>query len=31
MPYVFRTPTMPHWAEFLTLLATIYVSDRCTP
>ncbi|TSB31562.1 hypothetical protein [Streptomyces benahoarensis] len=28
MPHMFRTPAMPHWAEFATLLATIYVSDR---
>jgi hypothetical protein len=28
MKHIFRQPTMPHWAEFLTLLATIYASDR---
>ncbi len=28
MKHIFRKPTMPHWAEFLTLLATIYCSDR---
>ncbi|MFF4401992.1 hypothetical protein [Streptomyces sp. NPDC001480] len=28
MKHIFRTPTMPHWAEFLTLLVTIYSSDR---
>jgi len=28
MKHTFRKPSMPHWAEFLTLLATIYCSDR---
>ncbi|MEV7817583.1 hypothetical protein AB0P05_44225 [Streptomyces flaveolus] len=28
MKRIFRNPTMPHWAEFLTLLVTIYSSDR---
>lgn len=28
MKHIFRKPAMPHWAEFLTLLATIYPADR---
>ncbi|MGW3445373.1 hypothetical protein [Streptomyces sp. NPDC001076] len=28
MKHIFRTPAMPHWAEFLTLLVTIYSADR---
>ena len=28
MTHIFRKPTLPHWAEFLTLPATIYCSDR---
>ncbi|MFK4266260.1 hypothetical protein [Streptomyces milbemycinicus] len=28
MKHIFRSATMPHWAEFLTLLATIYPADR---
>ncbi|MFJ5032719.1 hypothetical protein ACIQB5_32585 [Streptomyces sp. NPDC088560] len=28
MKHTFRTATMPHWAEFLTLLVTIYSSGR---
>ncbi|WP_329529343.1 hypothetical protein [Streptomyces sp. NBC_01462] len=28
MPRMFRAPALPHWAEFCTLLATIYLADQ---